>query len=255
MRLLPSLLLLCPMLCQAGTAPVRESDGYNYGPAVGWYWYNLPVEKDTVEKVTPPAPLTPTQQLAQLHQMRQTLLNNAVMHPTSENIRKYKVLQDFLVEKASLFSARWAQVLLENPELDYNLRHPIYNSAAPIEYARERQAQTEAIRYVNQRYGVFFFYRGNEPLDNKLGGIIREFSQQYDIPFIPVTMDDRINPDLPDSRRDNGQAARMNIRHFPAIYLVDPGKQTYRPLAYGFITQDDLARRMLNVVTDFAPRD
>ncbi len=52
---------------------------------------------------------------------------------------------------------------------------------------------------------------------------------------------------------DAGQAKKMGIKHFPAIYLVEPGTGTYKPLAYGFITQDDLARRVLNVVTDFKP--
>jgi conjugal transfer pilus assembly protein TraF len=28
--------------------------------------------------------------------------------------------------------------LLSHPELDYNLKHPVYNGAAPIEYAAEK---------------------------------------------------------------------------------------------------------------------
>ncbi|PEM34987.1 conjugal transfer protein TraF, partial [Bacillus wiedmannii] len=75
-----------------------------------------------------------------------------------------------------------------------------------MEYQKERQAQNAAIRYVNQRYGVFFFYRGNEPLDNKLGEVIKEFSVQYGIPVIPITVDGRVNPDLPESKQDTGQA-------------------------------------------------
>lgn len=77
---------------------------------------------------------------------------------------------------------------------------------------------------------------------------------QYGIPVIPITVDGRVNPDLPESKQDTGQAGKMGIKHFPAVYLVEPGKKTFKPLAYGFITQDDLARRMLNVVTDFKPR-
>ena len=38
---------------------------------------------------------------------------------------------------------------------------------------------------------------------------------------------------------------------FPALMLVEPGSEQYQPLAWGFMTQDDLARRFLDVATDF----
>ncbi|WP_241390488.1 MULTISPECIES: type-F conjugative transfer system pilin assembly protein TraF [Serratia] len=239
-------------------APPPQPNGYTYDPAVGWHWYNEP--KKPKDKQPPPGspssptPESATETLRKLSIIRDELRNQAVLEGTPESVRRYKVMQDYLVDKATKFSATWDRVLLENPELDYSLQHPYYNGTAPLEYQKERQAQNAAIRYVNQRYGVFFFYRGNEPLDNKLGEVIKEFSVQYGIPVIPITVDGRVNPDLPESKQDTGQAGKMGIKHFPAVYLVEPGKKTFKPLAYGFITQDDLARRMLNVVTDFKPR-
>jgi len=35
--------------------------------------------------------------------------------------------------------------------------------------------------------------------------------------------------------------------------LVNPGSGEMKPLAYGFISQEDLLGRFLNVATDFAP--
>ncbi len=72
---------------------------------------------------------------------------------------------------------------------------------------------------------------------------------------MPISVDGVINPELPNSQKDRGQAAKMQIRYFPALFLVDPSTGSYHPLAYGFISQDDLAKRLLNRVTDFAPRD
>ena len=43
----------------------------------------------------------------------------------------------------------------------------------------------------------------------------------------------------------------MGIKHFPALFLVNPRKGEYKPIAYGFITPDDLARRVLNIVSGF----
>lgn len=50
-----------------------------------------------------------------------------------------------------------------------------------------------------------------------------------------------------------GQSRSMNIMHFPALFLVDPRNQNYRALSYGFMTQDDLSKRFLNVATGFKP--
>ncbi|WON75532.1 type-F conjugative transfer system pilin assembly protein TraF [Serratia sp. UGAL515B_01] len=244
-----------PLVASAGDN-AKANNGYDYNPAVGWYWYNTPKpQEEKPERQTPPPPANATETMSRLHAKRLELINKALINPTEENIRRYVAFQKMLVNQVSQFSSGWEKVLLNNPELDYNLKHPVYNGASPIEYTKERQLRAKAIDYINQRYGVFFFYRGNEPLDNRLGNVVREFSEQYGIPFIPVTVDGRINPDLPQTRTDAGQAERMNITHFPAIFLVEPARQTYKPLAYGFITQDDLARRVLNVVTDFKPRD
>ncbi|ELT0935896.1 conjugal transfer protein TraF [Enterobacter roggenkampii] len=52
---------------------------------------------------------------------------------------------------------------------------------------------------------------------------------------------------------DGGQASRLGIRYFPALMLADPKSGTVKPVSYGFISQDDLAKQFLNVSTDFAP--
>ncbi|KGT94760.1 conjugal transfer protein TraF [Erwinia typographi] len=258
MRLQKQLCLLLLSVLLPLHAEEKKPDGYNYDPAVGWYWYNEPVKKDDPASQVPPsspAPESPTARMKRLQAFRDNVMNEAMLNPTPANIRRYKIVQDWMVNQASQFAANWERVLLENPDLDYNLQHSYYNGTANIQYTQQRQKQQQAIRYVNQHYGVFFFYRGSEPLDNRLGAIVKEFSQQYDLPVVAISVDGRISADLPDSRPDAGQAAKMNITHFPAIFLVEPLKKQYKPLSYGFITQDDLARRMLNVVTNFKPED
>ncbi|EFS8283617.1 conjugal transfer protein TraF [Salmonella enterica subsp. enterica serovar Typhimurium] len=54
-------------------------------------------------------------------------------------------------------------------------------------------------------------------------------------------------------RPDQGQAQRLGVKYFPAMMLVDPKQGSVRPLSYGFITQDDLAKQFLNVSEDFKP--
>ena len=48
-------------------------------------------------------------------------------------------------------------------------------------------------------------------------------------------------------------AQRLGVKYFPAMMLVDPKQGSVRPLSYGFISQDDLAKQFLNVSEDFKP--
>ncbi|WP_171840560.1 conjugal transfer protein TraF, partial [Escherichia coli] len=77
---------------------------------------------------------------------------------------------------------------------------------------------------------------------------------EYNVALIPVSMDGARSEALPQTRPDSGQAQRLGVTHLPALFLVEPGAERYQPLAYGFMTQDDLMKRFLSVATDFAPR-
>ncbi|HGJ5878976.1 MAG TPA: type-F conjugative transfer system pilin assembly protein TraF [Arsenophonus nasoniae] len=250
--------LLLTSLLLSAVVSAKPDDGYHYSPAVGWHWYNEPApqqeapEEKQLQSKVPSA----TETLQKIKALGDELRNAAVLDPKSpEKVARWIVFQNYWSDNASQFSATWQKVLLLKPELDYNNRHSHYNATATLSYANERKAQATAIKAVNERYGVFFFYRGNAPLDNKLAQVVREFAQQYQMAVMPISVDGVITPELPNSQKDRGQAAKMQIRYFPALFLVDPSTGSYHPLAYGFISQDDLAKRLLNRVTDFTPRD
>lgn len=106
---------------------------------------------------------------------------------------------------------------------------------------------------MNVRLRRPFFYRGQDPIDGQLAQVINGFRDTYGLSVIPVSVDGVINPLLPDSRTDQGQAQRLGVKYFPAMMLVDPKQGSVRPLSYGFISQDDLAKQFLNVSEDFKP--
>lgn len=113
--------------------------------------------------------------------------------------------------------------------------------------------QRQAIAKLAEHYGIMFFYRGQDPIDGQLAQVINGFRDTYGLSVIPVSVDGVINPLLPDSRTDQGQAQRLGVKYFPAMMLVDPKQGSIRPLSYGFISQDDLAKQFLNVSEDFKP--
>jgi conjugal transfer pilus assembly protein TraF len=229
-------------------------------PFTGWHWYNEPKKKPeaTVPKPVPQtvpdfSKLSPEEQSTVLKGYTKQALARAILYPSAENTATFLRWQKFWTDRASMFSQSFAVAQLDHPDLDYNLEHPHYNSTAPIQQARDQEEQSQAISQLAGQYGLFYFYRGSDPIDAQMAGVVADFARLRHISLIPVSVDGTVSPQVPDSRQDTGQSVRMGISHFPALYLVDPATKDYRPLAYGFMTQDDLARRFLNVATGFKP--
>ncbi|EHH4305660.1 hypothetical protein J7W32_003844 [Escherichia coli] len=52
---------------------------------------------------------------------------------------------------------------------------------------------------------------------------------------------------------DSGDVGLTQLYRMRDAQLVDPKQGSVRPLSYGFISQDDLAKQFLNVSEDFKP--
>lgn len=224
----------------------------------GWQWYNEQLIKSTDEQgpaETPPQPIQMDvmDKLALLQQSTKRAMYEAILYPGVENFTKYFQLQNYWTQQAGLFSMSAKKAMLEYPELDYNLQHSHYNGTVRTQLAADIAEQKQAIEKLGQQYGVMFFYRGQDPIDSQLAQVIKNFKDTYHLSVIPVSVDGIINPLLPDSRLDKGHAARLGIKFFPALMLVDPKSGNVKPVSYGFISLDDLAKQFLNVSTDFAP--
>lgn len=265
-RTLPTLFLLLVTGAQAATVSTESSQSafppaafsstgtYVDAPIVGWHWYNepQPEEEDEPEDDTVPlSVLPPNLQMSLLQKLTKEKLNSAILSPSPEKAADYLRMQSYLMNLSGQFTQSAKKALLLYPDLDYNLEHSRYNGTATLQQTAARQQQNDAIHNLGQRYGLFMFYRGNNPQDLQMAATVNQFSQQYGLSLIPVSMDGARSEALPQTRQDSGQAAKMGVSQFPALMLVEPGSEQYQPLAWGFMTQDDLARRFLDVATDF----
>ncbi|EMX0826872.1 type-F conjugative transfer system pilin assembly protein TraF [Salmonella enterica] len=228
-----------------------------YGKDAGWQWYNEPAKSpapETAEKAAPVRQDTDImQKLATLQAATKRALYEAILYPGTENFVKYFRLQNYWTQQAGLFTMSAKKAMLAHPELDYNLQYSHYNGTVRNQLAADQAEQRKAISQLAERYGIMFFYRGQDPIDGQLAQVINGFRATYGLSVIPVSVDGVINPMLPDTRPDRGQAQRLGVKYFPAMMLVDPKQGSVRPLSYGFITQDDLAKQFLNVSEDFKP--
>lgn len=223
----------------------------------GWQWYNEKLKSRDTDK--PPVPAAPPPQMdilqkqALLQQATKKALAEAIMYPSVPAFVKYFRLQNYWTQQAGLFSMSAKKAMLAHPELDYNLQYSHYNGTVKNQLAADYAEQRQAISTLAQHFGVMFFYRGREAIDGQLVQVIQNFRETYGLSVIPVSVDGVINPMLPDSRTDQGQAAQIGVKYFPAMMLVDPKSGQVKPLSYGFISQDDLAKQFLYVSSDFKP--
>ncbi|QLK63901.1 type-F conjugative transfer system pilin assembly protein TraF (plasmid) [Enterobacteriaceae bacterium Kacie_13] len=247
-----ALMLTSLLLCGAAHAAPLSDASYE---SPGWHWYNEPEDEEVVEaKPTPSSPaLSPSEQKARLQQATKEALDTAILYPTPQHFKRYMTLQNFWTTKAGEFSQSAKQAMLMYPELDYNLQFSHYNGTVPAQLQEDQQKQKAAIARLTADHGLFFFYRGKAPRDALLAGVVKRFCDEHGLSLIAVSVDGTFSPALPQSRRDTGQAQKMGIRHFPALFLVNPTDESYQPVAYGFITPDDLSRQFLNVATGFTP--
>lgn len=228
--------------CYAG------NNDYYSDHAKGWHWYDDPkneIKDDEAEAQDP---------VIQMDAIRATIkrtLDQAVLNPTKENVKHYKEVQDQLSQQAEKFSARWKEVLLENPELDYSLIHPTNNAGRMIESDQNHAKEDEAIKQLASKSGLFFFYHSTCPYCRSFAPIVKQFAEIYGIKVIPITTDGISLPEFPNSYINQGQAQRFGVHVEPALFAVNPYTEKAFPITYGLLSLADLKTKVLEIATNF----
>ncbi|MBX3709464.1 MAG: type-F conjugative transfer system pilin assembly protein TraF [Gammaproteobacteria bacterium] len=250
-----SLKLIIGFLCISYTifsmsAYASDNDYYNEH-AKGWHWYDDPKNNNEDDEVEASDPVV------QMDAVRSTIkraLDQAVLYPTKENIKNYKIVQDQLSRQAEKFSNKWKEVLLENPELDYSLIHPTNNAGRMIESDQNHAKEDTAIKQLASTSGLFFFYHSTCPYCRSFAPIVKQFAESYGIKVIPITTDGISLPEFPNSYINQGQAQRFGVRVEPALFAVNPYTERAFPITYGLISLSDLKRKVYEIATGFGEK-
>lgn len=233
----------------------------NAADAQGWRWYNEPTapKKQVPKKAEVPSvtvtrtqTLTPTEQMEWFHRYYQDTLNDAAINSQdSKKVEKAMLLNQYVSNKSSEFGMTFKKVLLDNPDLSYTKDRPTEQAARSTYLSLERNKKIRAVRTLaDAGWGLFFVYKGSEEIDIALAPSVQQFATQHGIELLGITLDGIALPAIVQNRQND---QHINVPFSPALVLVNPGTGEMKPLAYGFISQDDLLGRFLNVATDFAP--
>lgn len=221
----------------------------------GFLWYNLPVEKKEPEvpksRGVPFNKLSYTMRDAVLRFYTMEALHRARQTKSLKDMKNFIALQDYWLKESSSFSNLFQKTMLYYPQYDFNVTHPTSSIGTKLNDERREKNREAVIHNLSKTQGLLFFYRGQNPYDQKQIPIIRDLCNRFNLPLIPVSVDGKVSELLGNTRLDSGHADALGVRFFPALLLVNPKTQKSLPVAYGLTTQDVLIQRLFDVATQF----
>jgi len=229
--------------------------------AEGWFWRELPPEEiepvEAVEKVTPalinPATLYPdidsplADPLATLEAIQQAVETSkarAVLQPTPANIENWIRVQNVLLRKSTLLADNWQRTVWRNPDLDYTQvrpANPVALSAYSTEYKNDRR---QALRDIAQEFGLYFIVAESCVYCHAMAPYLKRFADTYGFTVISVSTDGGAVTEFPDPLYSPEFVDRLGVKQTPAIILAKPKEGIIEPIAYGFISLDELEKRV-----------
>ena len=219
----------------------------------GYLWYNLAKEtpKKPVKKGISFKKLSYTDKDAVLRFYTMEALHKVRFTHGLEDERAYLLMQDYWLREAALHGQINQRALLAYPELNFSVTHPSSGLGSKLYEDMRLKKETGILKHIASKNGLIFFYRSQNPIDIQQITILKSYARQYGFSWIGVSVDGQTSPQLPNSKIDHGQAQKLNVRHFPAILMVNPRDKSYSPIAFGLVTQDVLTRNMLAVLSRF----
>ena len=178
--------------------PFNSYSAYQDRHAEGWHFYEDRIKAKPSEKSKPQIPLGPTpgpQQQASptaiLNKLKAELahrLHKAIVYPTPRHIKAYQQLQKVMLDRAELFGTEWIKVVLQNPNLDYTVTHPVTQVGRHLYHDEQRKIMTQRIKALAATHGLFFFFRGDCAYCHQFAPIVKSFAAQHHLTIMAISV-------------------------------------------------------------------
>ena len=214
----------------------------------GWYYFEEN-EKNLSPENTDLSTFTPKEAEEYLNKSREKLrqyLALAMIHPSQENVAKYMEMQNEWMKKNAHFAKQWATVLLTNPFLDASLENPFTSYGLEIKKTQDDFVRKSKIHELSSDHSIFFFFKGHDPYSKALSSIVKKFEQMNRWIVVPISLDRKGTNEYPNPKFDNGISKNFHISHLPALFLVNPKKELFKPVGFGLISLEQLEKNIEN---------
>lgn len=223
--------------------------------AKGWHWYQPaagPTRDDPwthkKEKSNPSEankPKNAVEELAEKRKVLEEVMAEAILRPNPRNVIKAQQMQHKLLNQSQKFSAVWIKNLLQNPELDATVKHPVTQFGIHLKKEDDQLKLESRVKVLSQHYGLFFIYQGNCTFCQGMAGVVKQLSDKYGWKVLGISQDGQVLPEFPESKRDNGISHAWGIKGVPAVFVVNPETEQVIPIGHGLISLDQLERNLI----------
>jgi conjugal transfer pilus assembly protein TraF len=244
----------------AEQAPAREPR-FIHRHAEGWFWRDVdPEEKEPEalpdnepESAAPAASLYPPMDsplddplaaLKSLQKAVETAQARAVLQPTEANLMAWMTVQNELFRKNTLFADGLQRLVWKNPEFDYNQvrpSNPVALAAYSESYNTDRR---DALREIARDYGLYFFVSGDCAYCHAMAPYLKRFAEAYGFVVIAVSVDGGTVDGYSNAKYSPEFAEQLGVKQTPAIFLAKPNEHIVEPIAYGYISVQELESRI-----------
>ena len=218
--------------------------------AKGWHWYQpqRDVASDMKDRSKPfeaNKPKSATDELSEKRKVLEEAMAESVLRPTPQNVARVQKLQYQWLNQSQKFSGIWMQNLLQNPNLDATVKHPVTQFGIHLKKEDDQLRLEARVKSLSQNYGLFFIYQGHCKFCQGMAGVVKQLSDKYGWKVLGISQDGHILPEFPESKRDNGISHAWGIKGVPAVFVVNPETEQVIPIGHGLISLDQLERNLI----------
>lgn len=189
---------------------------------------------------TPPPP--PPLSVAWIRENIGRYLETAMNDPTPDNVRAFLSLQKIMFDRAQNFAEEASYVSQFSPALNAATYVPIDNAGNNDEIAAVAGAKTQVISSLNNKVGLWFFFKSDCDFCEKQLPGFEVFAERYHFSTLYVSMDGKPIAGLPAGavvHQDQGQAERLGLVETPSIVMVWP-PNNFVIISQGITSEDGI---------------
>jgi conjugal transfer pilus assembly protein TraF len=232
--------------------------------AKGWHWYQAEPESDRQrdaarddqrdagpdrphkkDKSEANMPKNAVSELAEKQKVLEEATAEAILRPTPQSVTRVQKLQYKWLNQSQKFSGVWMQNLLQNPEMDATVKHPVTQFGIHLKKEDDQLKLEAHLKALSQHYGLFFIYQGNCKFCHGMASVVKQLSDKYGWKVLGISQDGRVLPEFPESKRDNGISQAWGIKGVPAVFVVNPETEQIIPIGHGLISLDQLEQNLI----------
>lgn len=203
----------------------------------GWFWNQI--KKSSLKRALPKAETAKA-----MRERAELLLDRALEEPNTERVKEYLVHQKKLLDRSEEVAQLWKVVLMQHPELDATVGHPLSAVGADLTKAALAQERDRTLLTLAERSGLLYFFSGNCAVCPAQSALLSSFASGYGFKVVPISVDGASDPVFSTVRIDRGVAKRLGVETLPAIFLAQPPDRVVR-IGTGLITAEEISDRLI----------